>query len=112
MADDISASVIPLHQAPPRKRAKTGAERARAYRQRKKASAVAPAPSEYLIPLDFVTKSFPVSAPVPTVTLHAVTAERPLAPVLLQIAALALACVGLTMNGWFARSLGSTDAAG
>jgi hypothetical protein len=31
---------------------------------------------------------------------------------LLIIAALALAVVGMTMNGWFARSLGSTDASG
>jgi hypothetical protein len=30
----------------------------------------------------------------------------------LQIAAMALAAVGITMNGWFARSLGSTDTAG
>lgn len=35
MADDISASVITLHQPGPTK-AKTGAERARAFRQRKK----------------------------------------------------------------------------
>ncbi|MBV8698728.1 MAG: hypothetical protein JO052_12845, partial [Bradyrhizobium sp.] len=34
------------------------------------------------------------------------------APVLLSIAALALAGVGITMNGWFARSLGSSDVAG
>jgi hypothetical protein len=56
------------------------------------------------------------AAPPPTVTLRAitpVTAERRLvAPILLQIAALALAAVGITMNGWFARSLGSTDASG
>ena len=31
---------------------------------------------------------------------------------LLTVAALALAVVGMTMNGWFARSLGSTDTAG
>jgi hypothetical protein len=35
-----------------------------------------------------------------------------LAPVLLSIAALALAIVGITINGWFARSLGSSDVAG
>jgi hypothetical protein len=35
-----------------------------------------------------------------------------LAPLALRAAALALAGVGITMNGWFARSLGSTDAAG
>ncbi len=35
-----------------------------------------------------------------------------MAPILLTVAALALAVVGITMNGWFARSLGSTDIAG
>jgi hypothetical protein len=34
------------------------------------------------------------------------------APVLLLIAALALGAVGITINGWFARSLGSSDMAG
>jgi len=35
-----------------------------------------------------------------------------LAPVLLTTAALALSAVGITINGWFARSLGSSDLAG
>jgi len=35
-----------------------------------------------------------------------------LAPILLTIAALALSVVGITINGWFARSLGSSDVAG
>jgi hypothetical protein len=35
-----------------------------------------------------------------------------LAPVLLTAAALALSAVGIAINGWFARSLGSSDAAG
>jgi hypothetical protein len=34
------------------------------------------------------------------------------APLALTAAAVALAVVGITMNGWFARSLGSTDLAG
>jgi hypothetical protein len=38
--------------------------------------------------------------------------RRHATPLLLTIAALALAVVGMTMNGWFARSLGSTDIAG
>jgi hypothetical protein len=41
MADDISGSVVTLHQPRPRK-AKTGAERARAYRERKKGGAPLP----------------------------------------------------------------------
>ena len=49
MADDTTASIIPLHQPPP-KPAKTPAERAKAYRQRKKAKAPA----------------LPVAAQVPT----------------------------------------------
>src|SRR5882762_2357832 len=134
MADDVSASVIPLHQVPPKKKAKTGADRAKAHRQRKKASAAnAPPPSsEHLIPLDFpsagaanVAPPVPApanelvhvaqlpSAPSPTVTLRTVTPPRhAIVPVLLSIAALALAGTGIVMNGWFARSLGSTDIAG
>jgi hypothetical protein len=101
--------------------------------QRKKASAGNPAPpsSDHLIPLDFpsadagnpalpipapanelATKSQLESAP-PTVTLRAVRpSRRPVVPVLLSTAAIALAVVGIVMNGWFARSLGSTDSAG
>ena len=54
--------------------------------------------------------------PPPTVTSQAVTPvtqkRRLLAPLLLRIAALALAVVGITMNGWYGRSLGSSEAAG
>jgi hypothetical protein len=109
MADDISASVIPLHQPRPKK-AQTPAERAKAYRERKKVAAPAlPVPAS--VP---ATVSTPVTLlPRPTVTLRAVTPSRPrVAPILLTMAALALAVVGMTMNGWFARSLGSTDTAG
>jgi hypothetical protein len=38
--------------------------------------------------------------------------RRYLAPVLLMTAALALGAVGIAINGWFARSLGSSEAAG
>jgi len=135
MADDVSASVIPLHQVPPKKKAKTGAERAKPRLQRKKASAAnAPPPpsSEHLIPLDFPSAGAanvapPVPAPAnelihvdqlpsalsPTATSRTVTPSRhAIVPVLLSIAALGLAGAGLVMNGWFARSLGSTDIAG
>jgi hypothetical protein len=40
MAEDTTASVIPLHQVPPKK-PKTGAKRAKAYRQRKRQKATA-----------------------------------------------------------------------
>jgi hypothetical protein len=132
MADDVSASVITLHQPRPKK-AKSGAERAKAYRQRKKAAAanVAPPSSEHPIPLDFpladaANAALPIQAPAEQVsqarqlpgtppatdTLRGVRSSRhPIASVLLSTAALALAAVGIVMNGWFARSLGSTDSA-
>ena len=129
MADDTSVSVFPLHQVPQKRKAKTGAERAKAYRQRKRTSAATAAPpsSEHLVPLDSpsavsANAALPgpsdrmrrlESAPAPTVSLHPVPRlRRSIAPVLLSTAALTLAGVGITMNGWFARSLGSTDAAG
>lgn len=158
MSPDTTAAVISLRQAP--KKAMTGAERAKASRNRKKAKAAieaprpsrpapasdvsrreaseprrvepfmvptapaAPAPSraEAVTPPDIQRAASPVtSAPAP-VTLspttppldqRAVTPSRlQLAPILLNAAALALAGVGLAINGWFARSLGSSDFAG
>jgi hypothetical protein len=128
MADDVSASVIRLLQPRPNK-AKAAAERAKAYRQRKKAAAAnaAPLSSEHLIPLDFLLADAALPIPAPAneparplegatpaaVTLRPVgRSRRPVAAVLLSTAALALAAVGIFMNGWFARSLGSTDSAG
>ncbi len=48
----------------------------------------------------------------PTVTTSAATPRRSVASYVLAIAALGLAAVGIVINGWFARSLGSTEAAG
>jgi hypothetical protein len=126
MADETTASVIPLHQVPPKKRVKTDAERSKAYRQRKRqraktaVSADAESPtSESLIPLEFSSADSAFAEPPvtpPTVTSHLAEPVtqwwRHVAPVLLSAAALALAGVGITMNGWFARSLGSSDVAG
>src|SRR5271154_5267458 len=126
MADDAIASVIPLHQIPLKKRDKKGVARAKVYRPRKKrAKAAASTESESLssdsfIPPEFLPTEEAISEPPVTppsaVTSHpseAVASSRDyLAPVLLSIAALALAAVGITINGWFARSLGSSDAAG
>ena len=115
MADDTIASVIALHQP---KRAKTGAQRARAYRPRKRQKAkAAHSPdaespsSESLIPVGFSSaNSAFAESPV---TLRAVTpSHRPVASILLAAAAFALAGVGISTNGWFARSLGSSDIAG
>jgi hypothetical protein len=114
LADDTSASIITLHQPRPKKATKTPAERAREYRQRKKAEksvTVTDLPAPASVPAAVSTPVTPL--PSPTVTLRAATPpRRHAAPILLTVAALALAVVGMTMNGWFARSLGSTDTAG
>ena len=127
MADDITASVIPLHQAPPKKRGKPEAGRSKAYPQRKrqKAKVVAAeyaehASSEGLIPPEFLpAEGAMVELPItrqPAVASDPeapmTPARRQLAPALLSTAALALGVVGITINGWFARSLGSSDVAG
>jgi hypothetical protein len=146
MADETTASVIPLHQAPPKKKAKTPAKRAKPDRQRKRQKAkevsapdeIESLASDWLISPEFLASTSVVdepsapqaaTAPPPTVpTSHSAerSAEhlaerlpepvtrprRQLAPVLLSVAALALAAVGITINGWFARSLGSSDMAG
>jgi hypothetical protein len=130
MADDTIASIIPLHQVPLKKRAKKAAGRAGTNRPRKKkakaefaeeaefASSTSLLPSEFLIPPEFLPANDvgaepPVVPPAPPQPSGAVMrARRQLAPTLLSIAALALAVVGITINGWFARSLGSSDVAG
>src|SRR5258706_4865768 len=123
-ADETIASIITLRHP---KKAKTDAARARAYRQRKrqKAKAVASpnhesSSSESLIPEGFSSADSTVVEPActaPTVTLSDVTRDegapsRSISTILLRAAAVTLAAVGLAMNGWFARSLGSSDAAG
>jgi len=133
MADETIASVIALHQP---KRARIGARRARLSRPRKRQKAKTTAKtaatatdstdaspdvefssSESLIPESFLSADSefaesPVMSP-PTVSSGAVTpSHRLVAPILLVAAAFALAAVGITTNGWFARSLGSSDTAG
>ena len=104
MADETIASIIPLHQP---KKAKTGAQRARAYRQRKRQKAKAAASpnrespsSESLIPEGFLSADSafaePPFTPPPTVTLRAVARDqdppsRRISSTLLRAAALALA---------------------
>jgi hypothetical protein len=139
IADDTAASVITLHQVPRQRKDKTGAARAKAYRQRKRQkaklaiSAKAELPSsESAIPPEFLSADGAIAEPAvtpPAVTqletdftwnvgtkradlLTVTPSRRRLAPALLAAAALALAGVGITINGWFARSLGASDVAG
>lgn len=133
MGDDSTASTIPQHEA---RRPKTAAERQRAYRQRKRQqrqtalATVLPEAVAEVLPSDQSVASavaLPVTPDVTPVTLavalpftdvtHVTESHRHVTsgpPVRhgLTAAALALAGVGVTMNGWFARSLGSTDLAG
>jgi hypothetical protein len=108
MADETVASIIALHQP---KVTKTAAQRARAYRQRKRQKAKAAA-SPAQAPAPLASAEQPV-ATAATATLPGVTPPRwPVTSIVLVAAALPLAGVGVAMNGWFARSLGSNDAAG
>jgi hypothetical protein len=125
MADDALASIISLHQP---KRSRTGAQRVRAQRPRKPRKpkpAIAPEAdsefSESLIPVDFVPADSasaeapvtpPAIAPLRAAPSRAMTPPQRVAAILLAAAAFALAGVGVTTNGWFARSLGSSDTAG
>src|SRR3569832_496410 len=126
MADDTNVSVIPLHHAPLKKRARKAAGRVGANRPRKKrakvetsdeaefASSASLLPSEFLIPPEFLPAN-DVSAEPPVTPQNATPqasdgvtrSRRQLAPALLSIAALALAVVGFTINGWYACLLGS-----
>lgn len=138
MADDTTASVITLHEVPRKRKDKTGAARAKAYRQRKRqgakvitAAEAEPPSSKSSIPPEFpaadgtiteLAMALPAVTPRPVTQLPAVTIRQDnkpvtptrhtLAPALLSAAAFALAAVGITINGWFARSLGSSDVAG
>jgi hypothetical protein len=126
MASDTIASIVAFQQP---KRAARSAQRARKQRKRQKAKALTPpdaeapssdtliAESESLIPEGFSSADSAFaepSAPSPApVTSDVVTPSRPwIAAILLVAAALALAGVGITTNGWFARSLGASDTAG
>jgi ABC-type Fe3+-siderophore transport system permease subunit len=110
MADETTASIIQLHQ-PQKTVPKTPAQRARAYRARKRQKApAAPAPVTPVILNPRIEYNAPVTAPV--TPSRAVTPSRRPASILLMLASFGLAAVGMTMNGWFARSLGSSDIAG
>jgi hypothetical protein len=123
MAEDSTAFVIPLHQIPA-KRKKAAAQRAKVNRQRRQTAKAALAaeaelPShEYLIPPEFLPANDRTAdaaeplRPAGKQAAPATSLRRRLASIFLVIAALALAAVGITINGWFARSLGASDTAG
>lgn len=105
-----SADIIRLRKAP-----KSGAERAAAYRARKAAKAAVKhantqTPSMRICAVD----NAPVTPPAPVTRprhVTPVTPSRPLASWLLVGTAFGLAGVGITMNGWFAHTLGSSQIA-
>lgn len=112
MSDD---AVVALRQIAP-KRPKTGAERARAYRDRKRQALAAPArPPEPAAsaPEHAVTRAAGRHASASHATVgarHAATVR--LASAALTAAGLALGAASVAINGWFARSLGASDVAG
>ena len=124
MADDTTASIIPLIQPGSKRRPKTDAERSKAYRVRVKAGQpvagkrpVQAVPAVPAVVAKSAENSVAVALvpeqPVHTVRVPAVPLSRhAVTPALLSVAAIGLGLVGLTVNGWFARSLGSSEAAG
>jgi hypothetical protein len=140
MAEDTAASVISFYQVPDAKAKSnrgTGAGRARtkatSKRKRRKAKAVTseevePPESDSLIPPEYMSADWAMTEPSVTLAPHepavpqaqtltshvsepAMPLRRQVVPILLLVAALALGAAGITMNGWFARSLGSSDVA-
>jgi hypothetical protein len=113
MATNVLATKFPGRQVPP-KTPKSDAERAKAYRQKKRAEAIAPPSAEHLIPPDFVPPADYV--PMPSIAeaarLARTVSRPPVASIALMVAAFGLAGVGVTQNGWFARSLGADVTAG
>jgi len=139
MASDTMASIVAFQQP---KRARRSAQRTRTQRKRKAKAAAAPEAeavaspevgaaasfdaestfSEALIPAGFSGAEFsahdplpvepPLAPPAPATSATAAPQRPRLTATLLAAAALALAAVGITTNGWFARSLGASDTAG
>jgi hypothetical protein len=111
MAEDTIASIVALHQP---KRART-AQRPSVKRPRRprKTKIAKSQSSESVIPVDFSSRDWaPAESIVTPPSSHVMPAGRSIASLALAAAAFTLAAVGLTTNGWFARSLGSSDIAG
>jgi hypothetical protein len=136
MAEATSASIVSLHQ--PKLRL-SAADRAKAYRARKKAEALAAAaaaktvtpsptrtavakaatpPPAPTVANDVTPSPAPIvandvtAAPAPIAVTKPVKPSRRIAQWFLIAAALGLGAVGITVNGTFARSLGSSEIAG
>ena len=125
MAEDTLASVIALHQP---EKGRTRSERPRTSAPRKRKPKAAKSESaESLIPAEFLARdpaaeaapALPESLPAPSPAAPAPSASGvapagrwSVASFVLAAAAFTLAAVGLATNGWFARSLGSSDVAG
>jgi hypothetical protein len=133
MIDDSISPTAPQSEI---RRAKTAAERQRAYRERQRQKRLATeatteetsdqqVPSTVKLPVKSNVTVAPATLPVthvtravalPLVDVTPVTASQrhvtPISSYGVTIAAMALAGVGITMNGWFAQTLGSTDLAG
>jgi hypothetical protein len=109
-----AAPVSSLHQDPLRKKDKTGAARAKAYRQRKRQNAPESISADGGIAGRAITP--PTVAASRDLTPHSEETVTPsrfnFASIVSMMAALALGAVGITINGWFARSLGASEVAG
>lgn len=117
MADDFSATIIPLYQQQ-KKRPMTSAERGRSFRERRreKAAKLLAAKQERAERANNVRER-PANVPFAnTAPANEPTAVRTpvwsAASILLGVAALGLGMVGITINAWFARSLGASDVSG
>jgi hypothetical protein len=125
--DEAIASIIQLHRPKKAKSNRTHTRKAgpaRSQRKRrtaKPAVATTPEPiaSEALIPEEFLPAAPDIAAPAapPPALVSSPVTSRIRAPsrgisFSLMLAAFALGGVGIAMNGWYARSLGSTDVAG
>jgi hypothetical protein len=101
MATDQTATIVHLVQP---KRPMTAAERAKNYRLRKKLNkcATAASPRETVAERPATGVTPPPAAP----------SRRSFASHIMTVTAIGLAGVGLTMNGWFSKTLGSSDTAG
>ena len=102
-SDTAATRAIPLRGVSHAAIAKTAAERAKAYRARKKAVTKLPGPR---------AGAAPPQGPDDRERTPIAPLRHSFAPEILSAAALSLAGVGVAMNGWFAQSLGSSDAAG